>query len=393
MKNQELNNKRKLLLGYTVSGFGDQFYTFAVPLLILAFNHSPVTMGLLTATEYLPTALFGLVIGVLFDIYNKRRVMLITLLAQMGLVLLIPIMIFKQWPFWCLLTAIFVFGTFDLLSWVGYQTMLAESLSAEELAQVSGQVGLVSSIQRMLGPGVASLIINVMGYLSGFSLDSVSFGYLAYIIKDVHEDDVSPKTQNIKDKITAGLKFIWQNQQLKWLIAGFFVANLGFQVVVPMLTFTLKQYLKVSVSMVSVFFTAAAIASILANFIYLHFNQKIKLGLQLIISGSLILAGFMLMLLLNSLLTVTLGYILVSFGSVWSQANFFTIVQALTKKEYRGMVTSAATTLTRIMGAVMAVVSGFLAKIDIHLIFITAASMMLISIYIMCEKHLIKLTL
>ncbi|WEV38259.1 hypothetical protein OZX58_05855 [Lactobacillus sp. ESL0680] len=40
MKNKNFNNKRKLLLGYAVSGFGDQFYTFAVPLLMLTINHS-----------------------------------------------------------------------------------------------------------------------------------------------------------------------------------------------------------------------------------------------------------------------------------------------------------------------------------------------------------------
>ncbi|WEV50632.1 MFS transporter [Lactobacillus sp. ESL0731] len=393
MKNKNLNNKRKLLLGYAVSGLGDQFYTFAVPLLMLTINHSSVTMGLLSAMEYLPTALFGLVIGSLFDVYRKKDVMLTALVMQMLLALLVPIMINKQLPLWSILAVIFVFGFFDLLSWVGYQTLIAQNLSPQDLAQISGSVGLISSIQRMFGPGIASLIINLVGYLTGFLLDSVSFFYLAIIIKDVPEEKAPAKTKNVANKTVAGLKFIWHDVRLKWLIASFLAANLGFQVVVPMLTFILKQTLKGSVTEISLFYTIASVAGIAANFIYLRFNQKISVGQQLLVSGLIILAGFSVMLLLRSFWLVTGGYVLVSIGSVWSQANFFTIVQALTEKQFRGIVTSASTTLTRIMGPIMSLISGLLVKLNAHLIFAVAIGAMIISIYIMFQKRLLKLTL
>lgn len=393
MKNKNFNNKRKLLLGYAVSGFGDQFYTFAVPLLMLTINHSSVTMGLLSAMEYLPTALFGLVIGALFDVYCQKNVMLTALVMQMILALFVPTMINNHLPLWSILVIIFAFGFFDLLSWVGYQTMIVQNLSPQELAQVSGSVGLISSVQRMFGPGIASLIINLVGYFTGFLLDSVSFAYLAVTIKELPEEKSIATTKNIAHKTIAGLQFIWHDFHLKWLIIGFLAANLGFQVVVPMLTFILKQTLKVSVTQISIFYTVASVAGITANFIYLHFNQRFTVGSQLLISGLVILIGFSVMLGLHSFWLVTIGYVLVSVGSVWSQANFFTIVQALTKKEYRGMVTSASTTLTRMMGPMMSVISGFLVKVDGHLIFVIAVSAMIISICIMCAKQLIKLKL
>ncbi|WP_258365301.1 MFS transporter [Lactobacillus helveticus] len=77
----------QLLIGYTISGLGDQFYTFAIPLLMLTRSHSSITMGLLTAMEYLPTALFGIIIGSIFDIFSRKNIMLYSLLMQSILIL------------------------------------------------------------------------------------------------------------------------------------------------------------------------------------------------------------------------------------------------------------------------------------------------------------------
>lgn len=373
---EKLTPKFKLLLGYTISGFGDQFYTFAIPLLMLSRSHSAVVMGLLTAMEYLPTALFGLVIGSVFDVYEKRKVMLVSLITQMVLILIIPLLVLNDLPLWLVLAAVFVIGLFDLLSWTGYQILIAESVSLEELSQISGQVGLVSSIQRMFGPGVAAVIINALGYLGGFLLDAVSFGYLTYAIKDFRpirpESAPQPGRKTIKNRMLAGLRFIWHNDRLKWLITSFFVANIGFQLVVPMLTFVLKQHMQVSIGLVSVFFTVASIAGILGNFVYLRVNKRLKLGHQLVFTGATILLGFGIMTGLYSFVLVTIGYALVSFGSVWSQANFFTIIQAQTPDQHKGMVTAASTTLTRVLGPVLAVLSGFLVNLDAHSIFLGA---------------------
>ncbi|KRL08858.1 hypothetical protein [Schleiferilactobacillus perolens] len=97
------------------------------------------------------------------------------------------------------------------------------------------------------------------------------------------------------------------------------------------------------------------------------------------------------MTMLNSFPLVATGYALVSFGSVWSQANFFTIIQAQTPDQYKGMVTTASTTLTRIAGPVLALLSGFLTKIDVHIIFWAAIGCMVGSILVMVKSGLFKM--
>ena len=380
---KKLKEESKLLLGYAISGMGDQFYIFAIPLLMLSKTHSSIIMGLLTAVEYLPTALFGLIIGPIYDIYSRKRIMLISLVMQMLLILCVPILTANNVSIYLILLIVFLLGSFDLISWTGYQIFIAESVDTEELSSVSGKVGLISSIQKTFGPGISAIIINLLNYMGGFLLDSLSFGYLALVIRNyqpLHEEKNATAQSSFKKGTKDGIKFLFSQHTIKWLIISFLVANIGFQSVIPMLTFVLKQAMNLSVNMVSIFFTVSAVASIIGNFAYLHLNKKFKIGFQLVMIGLLIALYFSIMLNTKSFIMVTSGYALVSFGSVWSQANFFTIIQAKTPTQYKGTITAVSTSLTRIIGPIMSLVSGVLVNCEVHLIFIVAVICLVASV-------------
>ncbi|WP_173005084.1 MFS transporter, partial [Lactobacillus helveticus] len=179
-------------------------------------------------------------------------------------------------------------------------------------------------------------------------------------VKKLHIEQPTPnsKKKNIKRILSDGIKFLINQHEIKWMVLSFLAANIGFQLIIPMLTFILKQRMHVSIDKISLLFTISSIASIIGNFIYLRYGKKIKLGLQLIAIGLLITLGFILMLDLKSFWLFLIGYAIVSFGSVWAQANFFTIIQSRTPNKYKGMVTSTSTSLTRITGPFIAILSG-----------------------------------
>ena len=103
------------------------------------------------------------------------------------------------------------------------------------------------------------------------------------------------------------------------------------------------------------------------------------------------MVGFLIMLDVQSFIWVTFGYAMVSFGSVWSQANFFTVIQAETPSKFKGTITSISTSLTRIIGPVMSLISGFLIKAEIHSIFVVASVCMFLSVLITIVTGLGKL--
>ncbi|WP_258365345.1 MFS transporter [Lactobacillus helveticus] len=197
------------------------------------------------------------------------------------------------------------------------------------------------------------------------------------------------KKKNIKRILSDGIKFLINQHEIKWMVLSFLAANIGFQLIIPMLTFILKQRMHVSIDKISLLFTISSIASIIGDFIYLRYGKKIKLGLQLIAIGLLITLGFILMLDLKSFWLFLIGYAIVSFGSVWAQANFFTIIQSRTPNKYKGMVTS--TSLTRITGPFIAILSGIIIKVSYELLFSLAILCMLLSIGITLLSKLYKL--
>src|SRR5438874_3966873 len=64
------------LAGLAVSKLGDALYAFALPWLAYELSRSPLIMGTLYAAQVLPTVLFGPLVGVLVDRWDRRRVLL-----------------------------------------------------------------------------------------------------------------------------------------------------------------------------------------------------------------------------------------------------------------------------------------------------------------------------
>ncbi len=69
-------------IGQTVSNLGSSFTLFALPLLVFKLTGSPLNLGLITAFEFLPYLLFGLVLGAWVDRVDRKRMMIATDIAR-----------------------------------------------------------------------------------------------------------------------------------------------------------------------------------------------------------------------------------------------------------------------------------------------------------------------
>src|ERR1700691_3472055 len=79
---------RRYWTGQTISMFGDQVSSIALPLVaVLALHVGPTQMGILTALVWLPNLLFGLHAGAWVDRRGHRRVLMIV--ADLGRALLL----------------------------------------------------------------------------------------------------------------------------------------------------------------------------------------------------------------------------------------------------------------------------------------------------------------
>ena len=80
---------RSLLSALAVSQVGDWLYNLALVMLVYDRTHSPAWAGVTTAARVVPIVALGPLGGVLADRFDRRRLMLTSDLARMGLMVLL----------------------------------------------------------------------------------------------------------------------------------------------------------------------------------------------------------------------------------------------------------------------------------------------------------------
>jgi MFS family permease len=95
---------------------GDSLNAFAIPWISYKLTGSAIVMGSLFAISVLPIVLFGSVVGVFVDRWDRRKLMLIADIARALLVSLIPILHqLNLLSLWHLYAISFILAVFSLL--------------------------------------------------------------------------------------------------------------------------------------------------------------------------------------------------------------------------------------------------------------------------------------
>jgi len=92
LKNPELLDFPRMWVGQTISDLGGSFTLFALPLLVYQLTGSALDLGLMTAVEFLPYPLFGLVLGAWADRVDRERMMILTDVARAATIASIPLL-------------------------------------------------------------------------------------------------------------------------------------------------------------------------------------------------------------------------------------------------------------------------------------------------------------
>ena len=168
---------RLLWFGESISFLGDALATLLIPLVaVLRLRGSALEVSSLTAANYLPHLVFGLPAGGLVDKLPVRRVMLACDVLQtvlfVGLGLLVAV---GRLDFPVLLISAIIAGTSDLLFDAALNKVVVHFLSLENLVGGNSKLIGSQSVSRIAGPGLAGILVQVVGVASGMYANALSF--------------------------------------------------------------------------------------------------------------------------------------------------------------------------------------------------------------------------
>jgi MFS family permease len=222
-----------LWAGQTVSRVGTEVSTLAVPLIAIQTLHATTfEVGLLTAIEFLPFLLVGLLAGALVDRARKRRVLL---LADAGRLVALGSIPFASAVASITLVhlyiAAFVTGILTVFFDVSYQSYLPELVDIDQLVDGNAKLAATESAAHVVGPGLGGAIIGLVGAVTAVVADAVSYLVSFVCVMFIRAPNERParaagERTSLIAEIREGLRFVWHEHRIRAVAFATATSNL-----------------------------------------------------------------------------------------------------------------------------------------------------------------------
>src|SRR2546427_6035275 len=212
----------RLWSSLTITHFGGQITFLALPLTgALLLDATPLEMGVLTALEALPFALFGLFAGVLVDRMPKLPIIVWSDIARALALLAVPLCAWLGVLSMGVLYAVgFLVGLGTVCGWPAYQVFMTERVGRSNLVEANAKIGVSDSAAQLVGPGIAGALIQWLTAPFAILLDALSFLFSAWILRGIRSgpnDAPKMRASSVGAEIREGLSAIWRNAVLRAL--------------------------------------------------------------------------------------------------------------------------------------------------------------------------------
>ena len=183
-------NFRLFWNGQLVSLIGTWMQSVGQGWLMHRITDSPLMLGLLGFSQFLPVSALSLWAGVVVDRMDKRRLILLTqslaLLQALALAILAAANLIQPWM---LLGLACVFGAISAFDLPARQSFLVEMVGKDDLPNAIALNSAAFNAARVLGPAAAGVLLAVAGETACFFVNAAS--YLVVIAMLLRMDVVS----------------------------------------------------------------------------------------------------------------------------------------------------------------------------------------------------------
>jgi MFS family permease len=203
---------RRLWLSILIGAFGSQITMLAIPLTAAVLLHaSPTQMGLLTAMEIAPFALFSLPTGVWLDRVQKLPVYLGGNALVAMLLSTVPLAWAAGWLTMGYLYAVaFFIGCVFVAAGTAAQIVLTQIVPRVRLVEAHAKNALAGSAAEVAGPGVAGALIRLVGAPVALLADAVLLLASVVMLRGlkVQEDAHAGPHPRFRASLEEGLRFV-----------------------------------------------------------------------------------------------------------------------------------------------------------------------------------------
>ena len=214
-------NFRLLWTGQLVSLSGSWMQGVAQSWLVLSLTNSPVWLGFVSAAATLPILLFTLAGGVVADLFDKRKTLVVAqTLLMLQAALLAYLTLSHGAKLWHIMSLAAMLGTISAFEIPTRQAFAVELVGKEDLQNAISINSMVFNITRILGPSAGGVVIAAFGAGGCFALNAVSF--LAVLVALLMMRGPFPppprKTTPASHQMREGLAYVIHDPRMRGLV-------------------------------------------------------------------------------------------------------------------------------------------------------------------------------
>lgn len=217
----------------TVSSFGSAVSAVAVPVLVVTVLHAtPFEVGLVNAAQFLPYALFGLVVGAFVDRVRRKPLLVWASVGRGVCLAVIPVLwLTGLLDLWLTAAALFVFGVLSVVGFAATQSLLPRIVPRHLLLAANARLDQSDAAAQTAGPALGGVLVGVVTAPVAIALDAVSFfvdAVLVARVRVIEQERVRPTGTRLWGDVVEGLRWTYGHRTLAPLALSthlWFLAN------------------------------------------------------------------------------------------------------------------------------------------------------------------------
>ncbi|MEU2621499.1 MFS transporter [Streptomyces sp. NPDC007157] len=345
-----LGDFRQIFLADSISQFGTQILTLALPLVaVVSLDASPLEVGALSAAESLPYLLASVPAGVWADRVRKRPLLLATDTARAVLLLWIPI------AWWTgvltasqLIVVAFAFGLLTVFFEVGYASYVPSLVPRERLIDANTRLQVVQSVAQAAGPGIGGALVQALAAPVAVLVSIGGYLWSAACVLLVRGREPVPvrvdgEAASWRKDAAEGLRAVLGDVLLRRTSLSTACFNLFWSMGTPMIPVLLAGQLGLSAGVIGLLLTFEGVGGLLGGVLAAKVARRLGHGPAIWTATLVAGSGFTLVPLVDTgwrLSLVSLGLFVSSTGMVVYNVIVVTFRQSITPDRLLGRVSA-----------------------------------------------------
>ena len=208
-----------------MSLFGSMIVQYAVMWYVTLETQSGAALAFYALAAFLPQGIVSIFGGVIADRMNRRVLVIIadSSIAVVTFVLAMA-MVNGITDLWVILLAVGARSIGAGFQTPAVQAMIPQIVPADQLLRVNGIFGSIQSAMALLAPAVAGAVFGIFGIVPVFFIDVVTavIGVtLLFFVSVPTLASIAQKTSTYREDLVEGMRYIWQNKVVRWLLCVF----------------------------------------------------------------------------------------------------------------------------------------------------------------------------